>query len=447
MSTQGIRDFRPEVHYTAEKGWINDPNGLTYVDGTYHLFAQYYPEPHKGPKHWSHAVSQDLLHWQHLPVALAPDELGAMFSGSAVVDRENASGFGAGGKAPMVLMYTAHGEHEQQCIAYSTDYVHFTKYAGNPVIPNTEIRNFRDPKVFPNPIRGGWSMALAAHDRVHFYASQDLRHWEKTGEFGPEGNFMPGQWQCPDLFPLTIHGEEKWVLVISMGHQRTQYFTGTFDGDTFRCDMPYQPVKLLDQGFDNYAGVTFNGTEDRILISWATSWVYARKLPTGVFCGYLSMPRRLSLADTPKGGLRLAAVPAAQPFQAAPCSTGELPGELFGLKARGEGPATLRLENSLGQHFDFGVNEKGEVFVDRSQAGAKDFDPQFASEKFSKTSAPRYYDGAWELELHFDHSISELYADGGTLTFTQLMYPDTPYTRASVVEGAAQVEVYAPAAR
>ena len=447
MSTQGIRDFRPEVHYTAEKGWINDPNGLTYVDGTYHLFAQYYPEPRKGPKHWSHAVSQDLLHWQHLPVALAPDELGAMFSGSAVVDRENASGFGAGGKAPMVLMYTAHGEHEQQCIAYSTDYVHFTKYAGNPVIPNTEIRNFRDPKVFPNPIRGGWSMALAAHDRVHFYASQDLRHWEKTGEFGPEGNFMEGVWECPDLFPLTIHGEEKWVLVISMGHQRTQYFTGTFDGDTFHCDVPYQPVKLLDQGFDNYAGVTFNGTEDRLLVAWATSWVYARRLPTGVFCGYLSMPRRLSLADTPKGGLRLAAVPAAQPFQAAPCSTGELPGELFGLKARGEGPATLRLENSLGQHFNFGVNEKGEVFVDRSQAGAKDFDPQFASEKFSKTSAPRYYDGAWELELHFDHSISELYADGGTLTFTQLMYPDTPYTRASVVEGSAQVEVYAPAAR
>ena len=183
------------------------------------------------------------------------------------------------------------------------------------------------------------------------------------------------------------------------------------------------------------------------MISWATSWVYARKLPTGVFCGYLSMPRRLSLADTPKGGLRLAAVPAAQPFQAAPYSAGELPGELFGLKVKGEGAATVRLENSLGQHFDFGVNEKGEVFVDRSQAGAKDFDPQFASEKFSKTSAPRYYDGTWELELHFDHSISELYADGGTLTFTQLMYPDTPYTRASVAEGSAQVEVYSPAAR
>ena len=245
MSTQGIRDFRPEIHFTPEKGWINDPNGLVYVNGEYHVFAQYSVEPIWGPMHWCHAVSRDLIHWQELPVALYPDKLGAAFSGSAVYD--------------------------------------------------------------PNPIRGGWSVAITMTDRVAFFASQDLKHWEKTGEFGPEGNFMPGQWQCPDLFPLTIHGEEKWVLVISMGHQRTQYFTGTFDGDTFHCDVPYQPVKLLDQGFDNYAGVTFNGTEDRLLVAWATSWVYARKLPTGVFCGYLSMPRRLSLADTPKGGLRLAA--------------------------------------------------------------------------------------------------------------------------------------------
>lgn len=449
MSTQGIRDFRPEVHYTAEKGWINDPNGLTYVDGTYHLFAQYYPEPRKGPKHWSHAVSQDLLHWQELPVALYPDKLGAAFSGSAVYDKENVTGLGTRENPPLVAMYTSHSHMEQQSLAASNDpgFRNFLKYRGNPVLSNGEDRIFRDPKVFPNPIRGGWSVAITMTDRVAFFASKDLKHWEKTGEFGPEGNFMPGQWQCPDLFPLTIHGEEKWVLVISMGHQRTQYFTGTFDGDTFHCDVPYQPVKLLDQGFDNYAGVTFNGTEDRLLVAWATSWVYARKLPTGVFCGYLSMPRRLSLADTPKGGLRLAAVPAAQPFQAAPYSAGELPGELFGLKVKGEGAATVRLENRLGQHFDFGVNEKGEVFVDRSQAGAKDFDPQFASEKFSQTSAPRYYDGAWELELHFDHSISELYADGGTLTFTQLVYPDEPYTRASVAEGSAQVEVYALAAR
>ena len=448
MSTQGIRDFRPEVHYTAEKGWINDPNGLTYVDGTYHLFAQYYPEPHKGPKHWSHAVSQDLLHWQHLPVALAPDELGAMFSGSAVVDGENASGFGAGGKAPMVLMYTAHGEHEQQCIAYSTDYVHFTKYAGNPVIPNTEIRNFRDPKVFPNPIRGGWSMALAAHDRVHFYASQDLRHWEKTGEFGPEGNFMEGVWECPDLFPLTVGGTEKWVLLVSMTRRteegpRTQYFTGSFDGDTFRCDTPYEPTKLLDQGYDDYAGVTFSHTPDRIFMGWATYPRYAEDTPTGEYCCTMTLPRRLSLADTPKGGLRLAAMPAAWAYESAPQEGLALSRELFCVKARGEGPATLRLENGRGQHLDFGVNQAGEVFLDRSQAGAVDFNPDFGAPRFSQLAASRFYEGAWELELHFDRSICELYADGGTLVFTQAVYPDEPYTQAKVAQGQAQIEVYA----
>ena len=285
MSTQGIRDFRPEIHFTPEKGWINDPNGLVYVNGEYHVFAQYSVEPIWGPMHWCHAVSRDLIHWQELPVALYPDKLGAAFSGSAVYDKENVTGLGTRENPPLVAMYTSHSHMEQQSLAASNDpgFRNFLKYRGNPVLSNGEDRIFRDPKVFPNPIRGGWSVAITMTDRVAFFASQDLKHWEKTGEFGPEGNFMPGQWQCPDLFPLTIHGEEKWVLVISMGHQRTQYFTGTFDGDTFHCDMPYQPVKLLDQGFDNYAGVTFNGTEDRILISWATSWVYARKLPTGVF--------------------------------------------------------------------------------------------------------------------------------------------------------------------
>ncbi len=259
MSTQGIRDFRPEIHFTPEKGWINDPNGLVYVNGEYHVFAQYSVEPIWGPMHWCHAVSRDLIHWQELPVALYPDKLGAAFSGSAVYDKENVTGLGTRENPPLVAMYTSHSHMEQQSLAASNDpgFRNFLKYRGNPVLSNGEDRIFRDPKVFPNPIRGGWSVAITMTDRVAFFASQDLKHWEKTGEFGPEGNFMPGQWQCPDLFPLTIHGEEKWVLVISMGHQRTQYFTGTFDGDTFRCDMPYQPVKLLDQGFDNYAGVTF----------------------------------------------------------------------------------------------------------------------------------------------------------------------------------------------
>ena len=290
---------------------------------------------------------------------------------------------------------------------------------------------------------------LAAGDRVEFYASENLKEWRKTGEFGPEGNHSQGVWECPDLFPLTIDGEEKWILIVSMGRNhenhgaRTQYFIGQFDGETFTCDTPWDTAEFIDQSFDNYAGVTFDNAQERIMIAWGTSWIYARQLPTGEFCGYMAMPRKMELVHTPKGGLRMATPPVAWPFQESPCGSQDLPGELFGLKVKGSGAATIRLENSRGQHFDFGVNEKGEIFIDRSQAGYKGFNEYFFSDWYSKISAPRYYEGEWELELHFDHSICELYADQYTRAFTQLMYPDTPYTKVAVAQGQAQVEVYA----
>ncbi len=447
MSTKGIRNFRPEIHFTPASGWINDPNGLVYENGNYHLFAQYYPEPQWGPMHWCHAVSKDKLHWEHLPVALAPDDLGFIFSGSAVYDAENTSGFGTKEHPPIVAMFTSHGEHEQQSIAYSTDYVHFEKYEGNPVIPNTELKDFRDPKVFPNPVNGGWTVVMAAGDRVMFYASENLREWHKTGEFGPEGNHSAGVWECPDCFPLTIDGEEKWVLLVSMGGNkenhgaRTQYFIGKFDGNAFICDTPFDQAEFIDQSFDNYAGVTFHNTAERTLIAWGTSWIYSRDLPTGEFCGYMTLPRALSLVKTPKGGLRLASKPSPSPFgEEKPCD-GSLPGELFKLTAKGTGAATISLKNEKGQHFDFGVNADGEIFIDRTNAGANDFNADFASEWYSKISAPRYYDGQWELELIFDHSITELYADQYTRAFTQLLYPDTPYTGVSVTSGKAELTI------
>ena len=176
MSTQGIRDFRPEIHFTPEKGWINDPNGLVYVNGEYHVFAQYSVEPIWGPMHWCHAVSRDLIHWQELPVALYPDKLGAAFSGSAVYDKENVTGLGTRENPPLVAMYTSHSHMEQQSLAASNDpgFRNFLKYRGNPVLSNGEDRIFRDPKVFPNPIRGGWSVAITMTDRVAFFFSQDL---------------------------------------------------------------------------------------------------------------------------------------------------------------------------------------------------------------------------------------------------------------------------------
>ena len=202
MSTPAPRDFRPALHYTPQSWWINDPNGLVYAKGQYHLFAQYYHEPVWGPMHWAHAVSRDLLHWEHLPIALAPDDLGAVFSGSAVFDQNNTSGLGREGQAPLVALYTSHGDFEQQSLAYSLDGVHFEKYSGNPVIPNQERADFRDPKVFWNPVKSCWSLVLAAGDHVEFFASPDLLHWTKTGRFGPQGNYSEGVWECPDLFPL-----------------------------------------------------------------------------------------------------------------------------------------------------------------------------------------------------------------------------------------------------
>ena len=276
MSTKALRNFRPDLHYTPKSGWINDPNGLVYAGGKYHLFAQYGPEPQWGDIHWSHAVSSDLIHWQDLPLALAPDSLGMVFSGSAVYDNGNTSGLGTGGRAPIVAMYTSHGCHEQQSLAVSQDGVSFTKYPGNPVIPNREKPDFRDPKVLRNP-GGGWTVVLAAGDHVEFYASKDLISWRQTGSFGPGGNLSKGVWECPDLFPLTLGGREVWVLIVSMGAcpenlgSRTQYFLGNFDGETFTSDGSFTKPEFIDSGFDNYAGVTFFGTEERILVGWAAN--------------------------------------------------------------------------------------------------------------------------------------------------------------------------------
>jgi len=437
MSTQGLRDFRPKYHFSPRKGWINDPNGLAYIDGKYHIFAQHYPyDTVWGPMHWYHAAGEDLLRWEHLPIALEPDELGFIFSGSAVLDRENATGFGSPENPPLVAVYTAHGEHEQQCIAWSTDYVSFTKYAGNPVIPNTELRDFRDPKLFAHP-EGGWGLVLAAGDRVFFYRSRDLKTWRKTGEFGPEGNRSGGVWECPDLFPLSHGDETLWVLLVSMGANRenhgarTQYFLGRFDGERFICDRPFDAPEFIDGGYDNYAAVTFNGAPRPLLLGWAANHVYATDFPTGEYCCSFTSARELRLLETPLGGLRLAALPAADPYGAELPCTGALPGEVFSLRARGAGAAELRLENEAGQVLRFGVSERGELYLDRRRAGAKDFNADFASDWYSLMSVPRLFDGAWELELRFDRSVAELYADGGSRVLTAVVFPDSPYVRVS----------------
>ncbi|MEY4375598.1 MAG: hypothetical protein RJB26_148, partial [Pseudomonadota bacterium] len=250
MNLAATPQYRPAFHFTPQAHWMNDPNGMVFVNGEYHLFFQHYPEDTVwGPMHWGHAKSRDLLHWEELPIALYPDERGWIFSGSVVVDTANTSGFGRDGIAPWVAIFTHHdgaGEKagrvdiESQSLAYSLDGgTTWTKYAGNPVLPSPGTRDFRDPKVFRHGPSGRWVMSLATKDRITFFSSANLKEWRKESDFGVALGAHGGVWECPDLFPITFEGKTRWVLLVSLnpggpnGGSATQYFVGDFDGKNF----------------------------------------------------------------------------------------------------------------------------------------------------------------------------------------------------------------------
>lgn len=304
--------YRPQYHFSPICGWMNDPNGMVYYEGEYHFFYQYSPLVSRGPMHWGHAVSPDLVHWQTLPIALYPDEHGPIWSGSAVVDADNTSGLVPGGGLVAIFSY----ENQSQGIAYSTDKGRsWTKYPGNPVIPAL-AQDFRDPKVFWNDATHLWTMVLAAGHEIQFYTSPNLIDWEKRSSFS--GGYVNAIWEVPDLFPLEIDGQTKWVLLVSVstgspsGGNGIQYFIGSFDGATFTPDDP-TGVRWLDYGSDNYAGTTWDNAPDgrRIYIGWLGNWAYAWNVPTERWRGAATLPRELRLVNTPTG-IRLAqAIPAA----------------------------------------------------------------------------------------------------------------------------------------
>ena len=454
MSTKGNRDFRPAFHYAPPVGWINDPNGLLYEDGTWHLFAQHNPdEAVWGPMHWRHATSTDLLHWQDHGVALAPDELGMIFSGSAIIDKGNTSGLGEGGD-PMILMFTHHGEHEQQSIAYSNDRMHFTKYEGNPVIPNSDQRNFRDPKVFRNEQLNCWSVVLAAGDHADFYASNDFIHWRKTGDFGKTENKLGGVFECTDLFPLTApDGKIVWVLIASMaqlapfGSGRMQYFLGEFDGETFRETIPSDHPRILDGGFDDYAAVTFANTDRRLIVGWAASPGYAGTQPTNEFCCIMTYVRELSLVDTDTG-LQLAfkpitpefaleevpaqPLPEDRPMFFVPTTEGALPGELFHIHVEADSIFTLTLSNEDGEALNISVSSEQKLVVDRTKSSNNHFSPMFDSGLFSVSSINRNNVGKMTLDVYFDKMIAESFLDDGTVINSTVVFPEKPYQKATL---------------
>ncbi|WP_026898981.1 glycoside hydrolase family 32 protein [Daejeonella oryzae] len=454
----GIIDFkeihRPQFHFTPVSKWMNDPNGMVFYKGVFHLFYQYYPEASVwGPMHWGHATSKDLIHWEHKPIALFPDSLGYIFSGSAVVDVNNTTGFANNGETPLVAIFTHHdpaGEKEKridfqkQSLAYSLDEGKtWVKYEGNPVIENPGIIDFRDPKVMWYEKDKKWLMTLATKDKITFYSSPNLKTWKKESDFGENVGAHGGVWECPDLFQLELNGKSEWVLLVSInpggpnGGSATQYFTGDFDGSKF---TPHSTeTKWLDWGTDNYAGVTWSNTAKRkIFIGWMSNWQYANLVPTDPWRSAMTIPRELSLKKV-NNSFYLASAPVKELDKIVssvikvPASTlqenmnlseviKDFKGQ-FQLKLSSDQPEdfSILIANDLGEELIIGYDKQaGQYFIDRSKAGKKDFEAGFAK----KHTAPRLAaSNSMDLTVVFDAASVELFADKGLTVMTDIFFP------------------------
>ncbi len=460
--------YRPQFHFTPEKNWMNDPNGLVWYKSEYHLFYQYNPFGNSwGHMSWGHAVSKDLVHWQHLPVALAEENGVMIFSGSAVVDWNNTSSLCRSNdpkdKSCLVAIYTGHieGVKQSQHIAVSNDRGRtWTKFAGNPVI-DIGYKDFRDPKVVWHEATKRWVMivSLSKEQKVRFYGSPDLKKWELLSEFGPAGVKNDRMlWECPDLFELPVDGQpgkKRWVLIVNInpggvaGGSGGQYFVGSFDGRTFTNDNPKDTALFVDYGKDFYAGVTFADVPKadgrRTLLGWMSNWQYAGKEPTSPFRTAQSIPRVLGLRQT-AAGVRLIQQPVAElkslrgksaAVKAVKLGTGQTPKALLAgdaVEIVGEfevgknSSALIRLrsdspdkETVIG--YDAGT---GKMFVDRTRSGKADFDPNFAGRHEAALSAVR---GKVKLHIFVDHSSVEVFGNDGEAAITDRIFPPSPNQR------------------
>jgi len=451
--------YRPQFHFTPAQNWMNDPNGLVYYEGEYHLFYQHNPFGNTwGHMSWGHAVSTDLVHWEHLPVALKEENNVMIFSGSAVIDHKNTSGFGSSDTPPMVAIYTGNHtdqELQDQRIAYSTDNGRtWTKYQENPVI-DEGLKNFRDPKVFWHESSGKWVMVLAlpTEHKVRLYGSENLKEWNLLSEFGPSGA-TGGVWECPDLFELPVDGnpsQTKWVLQVDLnpggpfGGSGSQYFVGQFDGKQFVQDTDTKgQTRWVDYGKDFYAVQSYANIPKadgrRIWISWMNNWQYAEQIPTSPWRSAMTIPRSLSLKKF-ADGVHLVHNPVEElntlrdehhHFEEQEISGNsdllsaeEISGNQleviaqfkmedasrFGLKvAQGEQEETL-----VG--YDTKANQ---LFMDRTNSGKVDFNEHFTGIH----KAPlKSIDGEITLHLFIDRSSVELFGNGGRAVITNRIFP------------------------
>jgi fructan beta-fructosidase len=450
----GGEPFRPAFHFTPERNWMNDPNGMVFFEGEWHLFYQYNPFGDKwGHMSWGHAVSRDLVHWEELPLALAEEDGVMIFSGSAVVDWQNTSGFGRDGKPPLVALYTGHREgHQDQRIAYSNDRGRTWTKAG--VVLDVGKADFRDPKVFWHAPTSRWVMtvALSPEHKVEFYASPDLKRWTRTGEFGPAGS-TGGIWECPDLFPLAVEGGgTRWVLIVNLnpgapaGGSGAQYFVGDFDGQRFVAEGDVATPLWADYGADFYAGVSWSDVPAadgrRVWLGWMSNWLYAQEVPTSPWRSAMTVPRALALRRT-NDGLRLVQRPVAEleTLRAGAVRSfagGSLAEAGRWLAAQRDLPMLLDVELRLGgmskaQPFTFAIGtERDEslaltvdpaarrLSLDRTRSGAVNFHKEFPAVH----TAPLRLDGdELVLRLLLDAASLELFAQEGETVMTEIFFP------------------------
>mgnify|MGYP001754625353 FL=1 len=449
--------FRPVYHHTPAYGWMNDPNGMFYKDGVYHLYFQYNPYGSVwGNMHWGHSTSTDLMHWKFEGCAIVPDAWGAIFSGSCVVDHENTAGFG---KEAVVAFYTSAkstpwGDIQMQSMAYSLDNGKtFTKYEGNPILTSSE-KDFRDPKVFWYAPGKHWVMILAVGQHMEIYSSVNLKEWKKESEFGAMQGAHGGVWECPDLVEISVEGtrEKKWVLICNLnpggpfGGSAAQYFVGSFDGKKFVNESPTQ-TKWMDWGKDNYATVTWNNAPDGrcIALGWMSNWQYANNVPTRQYRSANTLARDLTLYREGQE-LYLKSTPSSEVKKARgkkvsiPSFKVSEKHEMVNLfeEKQGAYEVEIVIQNAGASKIAFCLlNDKGEkvsmyydlnrkqFVMDRSESGKVDFSKDFPA----VTVAPVNVDKELTLRLFVDRSSIEAFGEDGKFVMTNLVFPSQPYVK------------------
>ena len=479
FDTSNTDYYRPVYHHTPLYGWMNDPNGMVYKDGEYHLYFQYNPYGSKwGNMHWGHSVSTDLVHWNHLKPAIARDTLGHIFSGSTVVDKNNTAGYGD--NALIALYTSASDEHGQiQCMAYSTDDGRtYTKYEKNPVlVPFDGLKDFRDPKVFWYEPDKKWVMIVSADKEMRFYATQNLKDWEYMSAFGKGYGAQPNQFECPDFIQLPVDGNKnkmKWVMLVNInpgcmfGGSATEYFVGDFDGKEFTCDTKPETVKWLDYGKDHYAAVCISNTGERIIsIPWMSNWQYANVTPIRQYRGANGLPRELSLYT--KDGQIYVAADVVKEVEAlrkdtrsfdpitvkdeykideiVPQTDGAYELEMD-ITPNTSGVAGFDLMNAKGEVAKIYLDMKsGKLVMDRTASGLVAFGEKSEphakeTDDHRKTMSVNYQNdfalGTWaplslcegktyHLNVFVDKCSVEIFVDGGRIAMTNLVFPTEPY--------------------